>query len=79
MSQLFEPFRAIGYVCDAVPAALQQRGTETFVAVAVGHSIVAVVVGSSCVRCWVRFRTHFWTYAPPVHLVFRCARKPRRC
>ena len=38
MSQLFEPFRAIGYVCDAVPAALQQRGTETFVAVAVGRA-----------------------------------------
>ena len=62
MSQLFEPFRAIGYVCDVspcpgpaasatsvltapaprplqdVPAAVQQRGTETFAAVAVGRS-----------------------------------------
>ena len=38
MSQLFEPFRAIGYVCDQTPAALQQRGTETFVAVAVGRA-----------------------------------------
>lgn len=38
MSQLFEPFRAIGFVCDGVPAALQQRGTETFVAVAVGRA-----------------------------------------
>ena len=45
MSQLFEPFRAIGYVCDAVPAALQQRGTETVVAVAVG-GVDVVVLGT---------------------------------
>jgi U3 small nucleolar RNA-associated protein 21 len=38
MSQLFAPFRAIGVVCDDVPAAVQQRGTETFVAVAIGRS-----------------------------------------
>ena len=38
MSQLFDSFRAIGFVCDGVPASAQQRGTETFVAVAVGRS-----------------------------------------
>jgi U3 small nucleolar RNA-associated protein 21 len=38
MSQLFDSFRAIGFVCDDVPAAVQQRGTETFIAVAVGRS-----------------------------------------
>ena len=38
MSQLFEPFRAIGVICDGCPAAVQQRGTETFVAVAVGRA-----------------------------------------
>ena len=38
MSQLFQPFRALGYICDGVPCAVQQRGTETFVASSVGRA-----------------------------------------
>lgn len=35
---LFLPFRALGYITDAVPFAVQRRGKETFVTVSVGTS-----------------------------------------
>ncbi len=35
---LFRPFRALGYITDNVPFAVQRRGKETFVAVSVGKA-----------------------------------------
>lgn len=35
---LFAPFRALGYVCDDVPFAVQRLGTDTFVTVSVGNT-----------------------------------------
>ena len=35
---LFKPFRALGYITDSVPFAVQRRGKETFVTVSVGKS-----------------------------------------
>lgn len=35
---LFVPFRALGYITDDVPFAVQRRGRETFVTVSVGKS-----------------------------------------
>lgn len=35
---LFLPFRALGYITDSVPFAVQRRGKETFVTVSVGKS-----------------------------------------
>lgn len=35
---LFSPFRALGYITDSVPFAVQRRGTATFVTVSVGKA-----------------------------------------
>lgn len=35
---LFAPFRALGYITDEVPFAVQRRGKETFVTVSVGKT-----------------------------------------
>jgi U3 small nucleolar RNA-associated protein 21 len=35
---LFRPFRALGYITDDVPFAIQRRGKETFVTVSVGKA-----------------------------------------
>ena len=35
---LFLPFRALGYITDEVPFAVQRRGKETFVTVSVGKA-----------------------------------------
>lgn len=35
---LFQPFRALGYITDSVPFAVQRRGKETWVTVSVGKS-----------------------------------------
>ncbi len=35
MQALFQPFRALGYISDDVPFAVQRRGKETFVTVSV--------------------------------------------
>eukprot|EP00271_Cylindrocystis_brebissonii_P018690 TRINITY_DN5414_c0_g1_i1.p1 TRINITY_DN5414_c0_g1~~TRINITY_DN5414_c0_g1_i1.p1 ORF type:complete len:979 (-),score=218.28 TRINITY_DN5414_c0_g1_i1:1298-4234(-) len=35
---IFTPFRALGYVTEAVPFSIQRRGRETFVTVSVGHA-----------------------------------------
>ncbi len=35
---LFRPFRALGYITDSVPFAVQRRGKETYVTVSVGRS-----------------------------------------
>jgi hypothetical protein len=35
---LFQPFRALGYITDDVPFAVQRRGKETFVTVSVGKA-----------------------------------------
>ena len=37
-SQLFSPFRALGYISNGVPLALQALGNESFVATVVGKS-----------------------------------------
>ena len=38
MQPLFRPFRALGYISDNVPFAVQRRGKETFVTVGVGKA-----------------------------------------
>lgn len=35
---LFQPFRALGYITDDVPFAVQRRGTQTYVTVSVGKA-----------------------------------------
>lgn len=35
---LFQPFRALGYITDDVPFAVQRRGKETYVTVSVGKA-----------------------------------------
>ncbi len=35
---LFRPFRALGYITDSVPFAVQRRGKETYVTVSVGKA-----------------------------------------
>ena len=35
---LFQPFRALGYITDDVPFAIQRRGRETYVTVSVGKA-----------------------------------------
>lgn len=35
---LFQPFRALGYICNDVPFAVQRRGRETYVTVSVGKA-----------------------------------------
>ena len=37
-SALFLPFRALGYITDEVPFAIQRRGRETYVTVSVGKT-----------------------------------------
>jgi hypothetical protein len=37
-SPLFKPFRALGYITDSVPFAVQRRCKETFVTVSVGRT-----------------------------------------
>jgi hypothetical protein len=38
MDPLFAPFRALGYITDNVPFAIQRRGRESFVTVSVGST-----------------------------------------
>ncbi len=38
MDPLFAPFRALGYITDDVPFAVQRRGRESFVTVSVGST-----------------------------------------
>jgi hypothetical protein len=38
MGELFRPFRALGYITDDVPFAVQRRGKETYVTVSVGRT-----------------------------------------
>ena len=38
MQPLFQPFRALGYITDDVPFAIQRRGKEVFVTVSVGKA-----------------------------------------
>lgn len=38
MQPLFQPFRALGYISDDVPFAVQRRSKETFVTVSVGEA-----------------------------------------
>lgn len=35
---LFKPFRALGYITEDVPFAVQRRGKETYVVVSVGRT-----------------------------------------
>ena len=47
-SQLFCPFRALGFVANHVPLTLQTQGTETLVTTAVGSAFHVYNVGQSC-------------------------------
>lgn len=35
---LFKPFRALGYITEDVPFAVQRRGKETYITVSVGRT-----------------------------------------
>lgn len=54
---LFQPFRALGLITDAVPFAVQRRGTQTFVTVSVGKAwqvrdrLAACMPWRGCSRC----------------------------
>ena len=48
-SQLFCPFRALGFVANHVPLTLQTQGTETLVTTAVGSAFHVYNVGQFCV------------------------------
>lgn len=37
-SELFQPYRALGYVCDDTPMHLKRLGTENFATVSIGSS-----------------------------------------
>lgn len=81
---LFEPFRALGYITDGVPFAVQRRGMETFVTLSVGKAwqiyncakLIPVLVGPQmdkkirALACWRDF-----TFAATGHdiAVFRRA------
>ena len=47
---LFSPFRALGYITDSVPFAVQRRGAATFLTVSVGK---AWQVRPPCTHLWV--------------------------
>eukprot|EP00983_Pelagomonas_calceolata_P057786 1145219-Pelagomonas_calceolata.AAC.3 len=49
---LFKPFRALGYITDSVPFAVQRRGKETFVTVSVGRTFQVGVYGCPATPCW---------------------------
>lgn len=51
-SQLFCPFRALGFVANHVPLTLQTQGTETLVTTAVGSAFHVYNVGQFCVVSW---------------------------
>ena len=48
-SQLFSPFRALGFVANPVPLTLQTQGTETLVTTAVGSAFHVYNVRFFCV------------------------------
>ena len=48
-SQLFCPFRALGFVANHVPLTLQTQGSETLVTTAVGSAFHVYNVRSFCV------------------------------
>ena len=37
-SQLFRPYRAVGFVCDHIPFDLQYFGRESFITTSIGHN-----------------------------------------
>ena len=52
-SQLFSPYRALGYISNGVPLALQALGSEHFVATVVGRTfhLYNVCILKSNLRC----------------------------
>lgn len=56
-SQLFCPFRALGFVANHVPLTLQTQGIETLVTTAVGSAFHVYNVGQFCVvSCTISLR-----------------------
>lgn len=53
---LFQPFRALGYITDDVPFAVQRRGNQTFVTVSVGKAWQVRGVGG-------RMHAGIWVHA----------------
>lgn len=58
---LFQPFRALGLITDAVPFAVQRRGAATFVTVSVGKAWQ--VMGEPTGPFWAAL--HAWTASSP--------------
>ncbi len=50
---LFKPFRALGYITDNVPFAVQRRGKETFVTTSVGKNFQVTVIWGLPAQLWV--------------------------
>jgi U3 small nucleolar RNA-associated protein 21 len=49
-SQLFSPFRALGFVTNHVPIAVQAQGIENLIATAVGSSYHVYDVSNTCIE-----------------------------
>jgi hypothetical protein len=50
---LFQPFRALGYITEEVPFAVQRRGKETYVTVSVGRTWQVNGCSLPALRCTV--------------------------
>ena len=61
MQPLFQPFRALGYISDDIPFAVQRRGKETFVTVSVGKAWQV----SLCLNLLSRFTTESLSSSRP--------------
>lgn len=48
---LFQPFRALGYITEDVPFAVQRRGKETYVTVSVGRTWQVRCAGATALLC----------------------------
>lgn len=58
---LFRPFRALGYITEDVPFAVQRRGTETYVTVSVGRAWQASTAWLHGPGAWAT-RMHAWRH-----------------
>lgn len=55
---LFKPFRALGYITEDVPFAVQRRGKETYTAVSVGRTWQVSRVVQASLAVYVVFMQH---------------------
>ncbi len=51
---LFQPFRALGYITDDIPFAVQRLGREAFVTVSAGKAWQVRASNGPIAMCWCR-------------------------